>query len=450
MTDHRVAPANLFEQALQRLDSAAAVADVDPEAVQRLRHPKQVLQVSIPVRMDNGTLRVFQGFRVQHDDTRGPTKGGIRFHPNVTQAEVQALAFWMTFKCAVVGIPFGGGKGGVVVDPKALSKLEIERLSRGYIQRIAHSVGPDTDVPAPDVYTNAMVMGWMMDEFSRMQRQRVPGVITGKPLPLGGSLGRGDATARGAYVCVKHLERGRSWNPSQTRVAIQGFGNAGRHLARLLAADGYRIVAISDSKGGVYRSDGLDITTLIRQKEASLALGTVYPAGSVCDCPHCGAVDCHCKERSHGGVTPISNEALLELDVDVLIPAALENQITAQNARRIRAPVVLEVANGPTTPEADACLIAAGTTVVPDILANAGGVTVSYFEWAQNRCGITWSENEVHQRLEAIMGTAFDRVHATADRHQTDMRTAAYILALERLAAGITCCGTERDFARHA
>ena len=281
----------IFTDALKRLDRAAEYAGMDEEALLRLKAPKAILEVSIPVRMDDGSLRVFRGYRVRYDDTRGPTKGGIRFHPNVSLGEVKALAFWMTCKCAVVGIPFGGGKGGIIVDPKQLSRLELERLSRGFIERIADFIGPETDVPAPDVYTNAMIMGWMMDEYSKIRRQRTPAVITGKPIPLGGSLGRDDATGRGAYYCIKELERVRKWNPADIRVAVQGFGNAGQHVARLLHEDGYRIVAISDSRGGILRAEGIDIPCAIEQKNAG---GSVYSDTSVCSCPVCGSTECCC------------------------------------------------------------------------------------------------------------------------------------------------------------
>ncbi len=438
---------DIFLDAIKRLDRAALFADIDAEALLRLRSPRSLLEVSIPVRMDNGSLRIFQGYRVRYDDTRGPTKGGIRFHPDVHVGEVKALAFWMTCKCAVVGIPFGGGKGGVIVDPKQLSRLELERLSRGFIERIADFIGPETDVPAPDVYTNAMIMGWMMDEYSKIRRQRTPAVITGKPIPLGGSLGRDDATGRGAYYCIKELERIRNWNPSEIRVAVQGFGNAGQHVARLLHDDGYRIVAVSDSRGGVFRADGLDVPRAIELKNQGRAVGEVYSTRSVCECPVCGGDDCHCSSDDAGSGDVISNEQLLELDVDLLIPAALENQITAENARRISASVVVEVANGPTTSDADQTLIGNDTLVVPDILANAGGVTVSYFEWAQNQAGYAWSEDEVHQRLQQIMAQEFNNVHQLASNKQIDMRTAAYVHALNRIGEAVEAQGTSRFFA---
>ncbi len=423
---------NIFEDAIQRLDRAFQFADIDEEAVVRLKHPKQILSVSVPVRMDDGSLRVFQGYRVRHDDTRGPTKGGIRYHPDVDLSEVKALAFWMTFKCAVVGIPYGGGKGGVIVNPKELSRMELERLTRGYVQQVADFIGPETDVPAPDVYTNAMIMGWMMDEYSKIHRQRTPAVITGKPIPLGGSLGRDDATGRGAYYCIKELERKRGWKPDEIRVAVQGFGNAGQHVAQLLHADGYRIVAVSDSRGGIFKADGFDVPSLMHIKNKSRQLKAVYCEGSVC-----AAVDCD----------TLTNAQLLELDVDVLIPAALENQITSENADRIQAPVIVEVANGPITGDADSVLNDKGMLVVPDILANAGGVTVSYFEWVQNKAGYYWELEKVQTRLHEIMSREFSAVYDLMELKHTDMRTAAYALALNRIGQAIASQGTARYFA---
>ncbi|NND96913.1 MAG: Glu/Leu/Phe/Val dehydrogenase [Pirellulaceae bacterium] len=437
---------NIFENALLRLDRAAQFAIIDAEALYRLKNPKSVVHVSIPVRMDDGSLRIFEGYRVRHDDTRGPTKGGIRFHPQVHLGEVKALAFWMTCKCAVAGIPFGGGKGGVIVNPKELSRMELERLSRGFVQQLADFIGPDTDIPAPDVYTNSMIMGWMMDEYSTIQRRRTPDVITGKPIPLGGSLGRDDATGRGAYYCIKELERINDWTPGNVRVAVQGFGNAGQHVARLLHADGYKCVAISDSKGGVYLKDGIDIPRAIELKNSEVSVSNVYGERSVCDCPECGCVECHCNPDDAGSGDVITNEQLLELDVDILIPAALENQITGENASRITAAYIVEVANGPTTTEADAILKELGATVVPDILANAGGVTVSYFEWTQNRAGFYWSEEEVHERLQKIMAQEFGAVHALSAEAEIDMRTAAYAHALNRIGEAMESQGTSRYF----
>lgn len=421
----------IFEDAIRRLDRALSYADIEAEVVERLKHPRQALEVSIPVRMDDGSLRVFTGYRVRHDDTLGPTKGGIRYHTRVSLSEVKALAFWMTCKCAVAGLPFGGGKGGVVVNPKELSRLELERLTRGFIDQIADFIGPETDVPAPDMYTNAMIMGWMMDEYSKIRRQRVPDVITGKPVLLGGSLGRDDATGRGAYLCIKELEKRRQWDPAALRVAVQGFGNAGQHVARLLHADGYRVVAVSDSQGGIYNEQGFDVPSLIRGKNETRRLQAIYCEGSLCETVE---------------AETITNEQLLELSVDLLIPAALENQITADNAGRIQAPVVVEVANGPITSEADAVLNQKGILVIPDILANAGGVTVSYFEWVQNRVGLSWTLEEVHARLHEIMSRQFGVVHDFMQQKGIDMRTAAYAVALNRLGEAISSKGTMSYF----
>ncbi|MEW4563355.1 Glu/Leu/Phe/Val dehydrogenase [Bremerella sp. JC770] len=427
------APANvdLFSGAIARLDKAFQFADIDAEALERLKHPKQLLQVSVPVRMDDGSLKVFTGYRVRHDDTRGPTKGGLRYSPNVDISEVKALAFWMTFKCAVMNIPYGGAKGGICVNPKELSRMELERLSRGFIEQIADFIGPETDIPAPDMYTNAMIMGWMMDEYSKIHRRRTPGVITGKPVPLGGSQGRDDATGRGAYYCIKELEKKRDWVPKETRVAVQGFGNAGQSIARLLHADGYQVVAVSDSRGGIYKPEGFDIPSLIQIKNESRRLQAVYCTGSVCEAVQAAS---------------ITNEELLELDVDILIPAALEDVITASNANEIKAPVIIEVANGPTTGEADEILNEKKKLLVPDILANAGGVTVSYFEWVQNQQGFYWSLEEVQQRLHAMMTQEFNHVYDWMVEKKIDMRTAAYAVALSRIGDAIASLGTVQYF----
>ena len=420
-----------FDEALRRLDQAAGLAHVDSEVLEKLRHPKLVVEVSVPLRMDDGSLRILRGYRVRHDDTRGPAKGGIRFHPGVDLGDVKALAFWMTCKCALVGIPFGGAKGGVAVDPKTLSHLELERLSRGFIHLIADVIGPETDVPAPDLYTNEMVMGWMMDEYSAIRRQRTPAVVTGKPIALGGSRGREDATGRGAYYCIKELEKRRGWDPSSMRVAVQGFGNGGQHVARLLHAGGYRVVAVSDSRGGIYDGHGFDVPSLVEAKNGTRRLQSVYCEGSLGDLV---------------AAETLTNAELLELDVDLLVPAAVSDQLTAANAERVRATTVVEVANGPTSAEADLVLADRGVTVVPDILANAGGVTVSYFEWVQNRTGLYWSADEVHDRLRPIITDALDEVLTLAETSGVDLRTAAYALALRRFAAAVEAQGTTSWF----
>jgi glutamate dehydrogenase (NADP+) len=426
---------DVFADAITKLQRAATHLRVDPETLQRLQHPKATMVVSIPVRMDDGSLEIFEGYRVRHDDTRGPAKGGMRYHPAVSLSEVKALALWMTLKCAVVGIPFGGAKGGVAVNPKLLSTLELERLSRGFIAQLGDFIGPETDVPAPDVYTNAMVMGWMMDEYSRLRGRRIPGVVTGKPVELGGSWGRDDATGRGAYHAIKELGRRRDWDPAEVRVAVQGFGNAGQHVALLLHAEGYRVVAVSDSQGGISRSEGFDVPSLVKMKNESRKLAAVYCQESVCEMV---------------SADQVTNAELLELDVDLLIPAALEGQITATNAERIRASTVVEVANGPTTGEADAILEDRGIVVVPDILANAGGVTVSYFEWVQNRSGDRWGRDEVRARLEAIMTTETKAVLDRAEDMKLDLRTAAYAHALDRVGAAIEAQGTSAYFRQDA
>jgi glutamate dehydrogenase (NADP+) len=432
MSDEKPGPDNaLFADAICRLDKAGEIAGLDPEVIELLKHPKAILQFSIPVRMDDGALKIFEGYRVRHNNHRGPTKGGIRYHPNVSLDEVKALAFWMTCKCAVVGIPYGGGKGGVIVDPRELSHMELERLSRSFIQQAADFIGPDVDIPAPDVYTNARIMGWMMDEYSKIKRQYSPAVITGKPIPLGGSLGRDDATGRGAYYCIKELEAKRNWNPNNITVAVQGFGNGGQNAAKLLHTDGYRVVAVSDSKGGIYKPEGFDVPSLIQFKNESRKLKAVYCDGSVCE-----AID----------AKTITNEELLELDVDILIPAALEKQITAENVNSIKAKVIVEVANGPMTSDADKVMAERDVLVVPDILANAGGVTVSYFEWVQNREGFYWPIEDIHDRLGKIMRDAFDAVYNLMERHDTDMRTAAYAHALKSIGQAVEAGGTQRYF----
>jgi len=421
----------VLEHALARLDTAAEFANIDAESIERLKHPKATLEVSVPVRRDDGTLKIYTGYRVQHDNTLGPYKGGIRFHPQVSLDEVKALAFWMTCKCAVMGLPFGGAKGGVTLDPKELSRMEIERLSRSFIEQIGHFIGPQKDIPAPDVYTNPRIMGWMMDEYSKLNGQHSPAVITGKPIELGGSLGRDDATARGGFYCIKELERLRGFTPQQTTVAIQGFGNAGQHIASLLFNAGYKIVAISDSRGGIYKKDGFDVPSIIKAKLETQEVKAVYCEGSVCE------------------IIPaqtISNEELLQLDVDILVPAALEDVIHVDNAHRVKAKIILELANGPITPEADDILREKQCYVIPDILGNAGGVTVSYFEWVQNNTGFYWELPEVHTRLQQRMTREFNTIHARHLELGTDMRTATYTHALNRIGKAMAAQGTHSFF----
>lgn len=415
---------DLLTGALSRLDDAAKHVNVDAEVLEKLKYPKETLSVRLSVRMDDGSRRSFPAWRCRYDDTRGPTKGGIRYHPSSSVDEVTTLAFWMTFKCAVMNLPYGGGKGAVRVDPHSLSKSELERLSRAYVQAFAGMIGPDRDIPAPDVYTNSMVMGWMADEYSTIVRQPSPAVITGKPLPLGGSLGRDDATARGGYYLLKHLENDLALANGAKRVVVQGFGNAGFHIARLLHADGYRIVGVSDSRGAVVCDGGLDPYAVMAAKEKG---------GSVTAC-------------AGGGVRAASENELLGTPCDVLVPAALEDQIHGRNAGLIKAKVVLELANGPVTPEADKMLEEMGVVVLPDILANAGGVTVSYFEWVQNRQGYYWTLEEIHQRLKVIMETEGRRVWDRRAALGISMRTAAYAHALERLSGAIAAHGTQAFF----
>ena len=421
---------SLFTDASSRLERALKYVSISDDAIERLKYPKASLSVSIPVRMDNGTLRIFQGYRVRYDDTRGPGKGGVRYHPNVNIDEVQSLAFWMTFKCALLDLPFGGAKGGITLNPKELSKAELERLSRGYIEGIADFIGPDVDILAPDVYTNEMIMGWMMDQYSIIQRKISPAVVTGKPLTMGGSRGRDTATGTGAFHVINSLLPKLDKKPANTTVAVQGFGNAGAIVADLLAKAGYQVVAVSDSQGGIYREKGLDIASIREYKQEHRGITAIYCEGTVCNILEHEA---------------ISNEELLALDVDVLIPAALENQITAENADRVRAKYIFEVANGPTTSEADRILESKGILVFPDILVNAGGVTVSYFEWVQNRSGLYWQLNEINERLKERMVTEAEKVWSFAQEFDISLRNAAYAQAIARLGEALDAKGT-RDY----
>jgi glutamate dehydrogenase (NADP+) len=424
---------NVFTDALARLRRIGEETGARPDVIESLMQPHSTLIASIPVRMDDGATRYFTAFRCRYNQTLGPAKGGIRYHPGVTIEEVQALALWMTLKCAVVGLPYGGGKGGVIVEPKSLSRLELERLSRGYIRAMADFIGPDVDIPAPDVYTNERIMGWMADEYQVIRRTKAPAVITGKPVCAGGSLGREEATGRGAFIVIEELAKRRGLDRKRTRVAIQGFGNAGYHVARLLGSAGYRVVAVSDSKGGIYSEDGFDVESIHKQKQEARQLLGVYCEGSVC----------HMVEHRK-----ISNAELLELDVDVLVPSALESQIGPWNASKIRAPIVVEVANGPTVGEVDEALFRRGIQVVPDILVNAGGVTVSYFEWVQNRQGYSWTLEEVRSRLSEVLMAAFEKVWTTAESRRISLRSAAYSVALDRIGTAVAAQGT-RDYFRN-
>jgi glutamate dehydrogenase (NADP+) len=421
----------LFASTSLRLEEALRHCAVSDDTLERLQHPKASLKVSIPVRMDDGSLQTFRGYRVRYDDSRGPAKGGIRYHPSVNVDEVTTLAFWMTFKCAVVDLPYGGAKGGITVDPKQLSTHELERLSRGYVNAVADFIGPLVDIPAPDMYTNALVMGWMMDQYSIIRREITPAVITGKPLAMGGSAGRDTATGDGAFDVIETLLPKVCSPPDAPTVAVQGFGNAGAQVAELLWEQGCRVVAVSDSKGGVYAPDGLHVPSVRKVKEESRELQAVYCRDSVCD-----VVD---HER-------ISNEDLLTLDVDVLVPAALGNAITAENADDVRARVIFEVANGPVDAEADEVLTDKGIPVVPDILTNAGGVTVSYYEWVQNRQGMAWTAEEVRRRLRERMVRESEQVHALAGERSLPLRTAAYVLALQRIDDAVEATGSRDHY----
>jgi glutamate dehydrogenase (NAD(P)+) len=402
---------NPFAIAQAQLDLAASKLKLDPGVHATLREPMRELHVSLPVKMDDGSIKVFKGFRVQYNDSRGPCKGGIRFHPAETIDTVRALAAWMTWKCAVVDIPLGGGKGGVICNPKTMSQGELERLCRAYIDQVGRILGPEQDVPAPDVYTTPQMMAWMMDEFSKIRGYYSPGVITGKPIPCGGSAGRGDATARGGMYTVREAAKHLKIDLSKADIAVQGFGNAG-YFAAKLSKDlfGSKIVAVSDSKGGIRVDGGLDPDEVLAYKNKT---------GSVVGFP---------------GSKPISNERLLELDVEVLFPSALENAITEKNVGAVQAKIIAELANGPTTPEADILLYKKGAFVIPDFLCNAGGVTVSYFEWVQNTYAYYWEEDEVHARLDKKMTKAFNDVLKMSLEHKVDMRVAAYMVAVNRVA----------------
>ncbi len=422
---------SLFVDASTRLEEALKYVSISEDAAERLKYPKASLRVSIPLRMDDGSLRIFQGYRVRYDDTRGPGKGGVRYHPSVSMDEVQSLAFWMTFKAALLNLPFGGAKGGITINPKELSKQELERLSRGYIEAIADFMGPDVDILAPDVYTNSTIMGWMMDQYSIIRRQISPASVTGKPLAMGGSQGRNGATAMGAFQVIKTILPKFDCVAANTTIAVQGFGNAGATLAELLAKAGYKVVAVSDSQGGIYAEQGLDIPSIRQYKKERRGIKAVYCHDSVCNIVEHQV---------------ISNEQLLTLDVDVLIPAALENQITTANAGLVKAKYIFEVANGPITSAADKILQEKGISVFPDILVNAGGVTVSYFEWVQNRSGLYWTLLFVNQKLKEKMVAETEQVWSLAQELSVSMRTAAYIHALNRLSEALDAKGTRNYY----
>ncbi|RJS91078.1 Glu/Leu/Phe/Val dehydrogenase [Salinisphaera sp. Q1T1-3] len=412
---------SLNDGASARIEAALAHIDISDDIAQGLAQPDAALKVSVPLRRDDGSFALYPGYRVRYDTTLGPAKGGIRFHPDVDADEVSTLAFWMTMKCAVMGLPFGGGKGGITVDPKTLSPAELERLSRAYIEQVADFIGPDTDIPAPDVNTNPRVMGWMADQYRIIRRAHRPDVITGKPIEMGGSRGRTTATGDGAFHVLATMMKRWSREAAGTTVAVQGFGNAGVRFARLAAEAGYRVVAVSDSAGGIYNADGLDLDAVEQAKSA------------------------------HGAVTAaegeeITNADLVTLDVDILAPAALESVITADNAPAIRAGIIVEIANGPIAAEADGTLADNGIVVLPDILANAGGVTVSYFEWVQNRQAWYWDAETIADRLEKRMVEATERVAERAETLDIGHRTAAYVIAIEKLDQAAEARGTSAFF----
>lgn len=408
---------SIFSNAIKQLNQAQNYARVPASIFEQLKHPERIVQFSFPITMDNGEVKLFDGYRVQYSSARGPYKGGLRYHPQTNLDEVKALAFWMAIKSAVAGIPLGGGKGGITVDPKKLSAGEIERLTRAFVRRLAPFVGPQQDVPAPDVNTTPEIMGWFRDEYEKIVGHQEPGVVTGKPLNFGGSAGRTPATAQGGMYVLAELMDKLKLKPKQTTVAVQGMGNVGGIMAQLLHQAGYHVVAMSDSSTGIYNSKGLDVPAVEKFKKQTGSLKN-FPGGK-----------------------QISNPKLLELPVTILVPAALENQITDKNAGRIKARVVFELANGPTTPEADIKLAKRKIIVVPDVLANAGGVTVSYFELVQNIQQYYWAEGEVMAKLKPIMVAAFKQIWQRAEQLKTPLRTAAFVIALERISQAVEARG---------
>ena len=411
MTGSSTAPAiNPYQTAVQQLDEASKLIKLGDGMRQVLANPKRVLTVSLPIKMDNNEIEVFTGFRSQHNDARGPYKGGIRYHPQVSIDEVKALSMWMTWKCAVADIPYGGGKGGIICNPKEMSEDELERLTRRYAYAISDIIGPRTDIPAPDVYTGGKEMAWIMDTYSALKGNFMqPEIITGKPLAIGGSLGRTEATGRGLSFTVREASKRLKINMNTATVVVQGFGNAGQYSAQFLEEQGAKVIAVSDSNGGVSNKDGIQVGALRKHKEKK---------GSVLGFP---------------GTRPISNEDLVEMECTILVPAALENQIISKNAGKIKAKIVAEAANGPTTPDADDILYKNGIMVIPDILANGGGVTVSYFEWLQNLRREYWKEDEVNQRLDRNISKAFSDVYETHDQYTVNMRKASTLLAIKRV-----------------
>ncbi|MFH1661684.1 MAG: Glu/Leu/Phe/Val dehydrogenase [Candidatus Falkowbacteria bacterium] len=404
-------------EVMEEINKNGGYIELDYDAIKILKYPQKINEVFIPVRMDDGSLKVFKGYRVQHNNIRGPYKGGIRFHPDVNLDEVSALSFWMTIKCAVADIPYGGGKGGITVDPKKLSDKEIERLTRGYVRGIANAIGPNIDIPAPDVYTNPQIMAWFMDEYSKIKGSNQPAVVTGKPIEIGGSLGRGTATAQGGFYVFENILAKLKLKKEEVSIAVQGFGNAGMHFAKIAFDNGFRVLAVSDSRGGIYNENGLDINEVIKHKKET---------GSVVDFPN---------------TKNITNEKLLELNVYALVPAAMEGVITGKNAELVKAKIILELANGPVSIEAGEKLFEKGCLVVPDVLANSGGVIVSYFEWVQNIRNYYWDLEKVESRLKKKINQATDLIWKYKEDYNINMRTAAYISAIEKLIKAIKVRG---------
>ncbi|MBS4178588.1 Glu/Leu/Phe/Val family dehydrogenase [Lederbergia citrea] len=400
---------NLFTSTQEVIKDGLNKLGFGEEMYELLKEPMRMLTVRIPVRMDDGSVNVYTGFRAQHNDSVGPTKGGVRFHPEVTEEEVKAMSMWMSIKCGIVNLPYGGGKGGIICDPRTMSMGEIERLSRGYVRAISQVVGPTKDIPAPDVYTNSQIMAWMMDEYSRLRENDSPGFITGKPIVLGGSQGREKATAQGVTICIEEAAKKRGIDLKDARIVIQGFGNAGSFLSKFLYDAGAKIVGISDAYGALHDPDGLDIDYLLDRRDSFGTVTTLFE-------------------------NTITNKELFELDCDIIVPAAVANQITADNAPNIKASIVVEAANGPTTEEATKILTERGILLVPDVLASAGGVTVSYFEWVQNNQGYYWTEEEVNEKLQTKLVNAFENVYNTAESRRVNMRLAAYMVGMRNVA----------------
>jgi len=400
---------NLFTSTQEVIKDGLNKLGFGEEMYELLKEPMRMMTVRIPVRMDDGSVNVYTGFRAQHNDSVGPTKGGVRYHPEVTEEEVKAMSMWMSIKCGIVNLPYGGGKGGIICDPRTMSMGEIERLSRGYVRAISQIVGPTKDIPAPDVYTNSQIMAWMMDEYSRIRENDSPGFITGKPIVLGGSQGREKATAQGVTICIEEAAKKRGINLKDARIVIQGFGNAGSFLSKFLNDAGAKIVGISDAYGALHDPDGLDIDYLLDRRDSFGTVTTLFE-------------------------NTITNKELFELDCDIIVPAAVSNQITAENAPNIKASIVVEAANGPTTEEATRILTERGILLVPDVLASAGGVTVSYFEWVQNNQGYYWTEEEVNEKLRTKLVDAFDNVFKTAESRRVNMRLAAYMVGMRNVA----------------